>query len=171
MVNICRVTRGEVSDGVHHVEIRLDKHFARLIGGDHCGRAIERDIARHHFYFYPSLQTITETTHDLPSLFAVLRHVGIATRQAAQLLRRHSPQPIRSWLHHATDLALALGDDVDRRMPIERLRHGPAQLGIVEEREFAIDDQVVVDAATWPKAHFRDPRPIVHDGRGVLVIA
>ena len=42
----------------------------------------------------------------------------------------------------AADLALALGQDVDKGLAVERQRHRPPQIGVVERRLVAVDQQV-----------------------------
>ena len=63
------------------------------------------------------------------------------------MLRRHAPEPAGRRLHDAADIALPFGDDVDKGLAVERQRHRPPQIGIVERRLVAVDQQVAVDAA------------------------
>jgi hypothetical protein len=45
---------------------------------------------------------------------------------------------------------LFLGDDVDEHLAVDRERHRPPQIGVVEGRLIAVDEQVPVDRTGGP---------------------
>jgi hypothetical protein len=70
------------------------------------------------------------------------RDIRPVARHRRQHVLRHAPHALRPRQHGAADIRLALGEDVDERLAVDRQRHGAAHIGIVERRLVAVDDQV-----------------------------
>ena len=84
---------------------------------------------------------MAEGLHD----FSRLRPVGLAAavaRQRRDHFGRHAPVALGRRQHDAADLRLALGQDADERLAIERQRQRRSDLWIVERRGIAVHDQI-----------------------------
>ena len=88
---------------------------------------------------------VADLFHQTAGFRTVLADIRTIAGQRVQHLRRHAPQPVRRRLHGAADVALAAGDDLDKRLAVEAQRHCPAQIGIVKGWLVAVDDQVAID--------------------------
>ena len=69
-------------------------------------------------------------------------HVRPVARHGVQHLLRHAPHAVLGRLHGAADIGVALVQDVDEGLAVERQHDGPPEVGIVERRRIAVDDQV-----------------------------
>ena len=136
-----------IAGAVDAFEFGLDVHLLQLVDQEDSRVAVEGNIGRRDLDLQRVVRSIAELFHDLAGLRSVFRNIGAVTRQLLQLVRRHAPQPAGRWLQDAADLALPLGDDVDKRLAVEAQRHRAPQFGIVEGRRLAVDDQVAVDGA------------------------
>ena len=77
----------------------------------------------------------------------ICRHVRAVAWQLVEHFARHAPLAAGRRLHRRGPETLALGQDIDEGLAVEREAHRPPQLGIVERRLVAIDDQIGADAA------------------------
>ena len=57
--------------------------------------------------------------------------IGIVSGQRFEHVRRHAPKPFRQWLHDPANVAVALTQDVDKRLAVESERHRAPHLRIV----------------------------------------
>ena len=59
-----------------------------------------------------------------------------------QHLRRHAPRARRRRHHRPADRTIAVADNVDKSLAVERQRHRAAQVRVVERRLVAIDEHL-----------------------------
>src|SRR6516225_1400300 len=133
--------------GVDRFELAVDIDLFQLVDQDHRRIAVIRDVARGDFDLEMIVAAIAERLDDLAGLRAVFLDVRVIARQRFEQLGRHAPQPRGCRLHGPADLALSAADDVDKGLAVQGQSHRPPQVGVVEWRLVAIDDQVAVDAA------------------------
>ena len=112
---------------------------------EHCGIAPARDVAGREFRLQPLIGSVAELFHNLTRLCAVLRNIGIVAGQCLEHVLRHSPDTFRRRQHDPTNVALAVGNDVDEGLAVEAQCHCPPQIGVVERRLGRVDDHRPVD--------------------------
>ena len=120
-------------------------NLLQLVDQDHRGVAVGGEVAGRDRHREMLVGPVAELFHQCAGLGAALLHVGMIARKSLQHLRRHAPESARRGLHNRADVALALCQDVDERLAVERERHCPPQIGIVEGRQIAVDDQIAGD--------------------------
>src|SRR5215469_4927390 len=116
------------------IELAVDIDVLQLVDQQHRGIAIEREIAGRYLDVEMFVGTVAELLHDLAALGAVFLDVGIIARQFLHLVRRHAPKPVGWRLQHRADLALALGDRVDKSLAVDAEGHSAPELRIVKRR-------------------------------------
>ena len=80
--------------------------------------------------------------HQLARLGAVGRDIGAIARQGHENFGRQPPQAGGRRLHRPVYVALALGNDVEKALAVDRQLHRPADVRIVEGRSVAVDQQI-----------------------------
>src|SRR5215472_9689785 len=136
-LEILAIHLGVPKGGFDDLELAADKYLLQLIDQQHRRIAERRDVASRHLERQPLAGTIAELAHDLAGLGAVLLHVGVISWQGVLDFARHAPDPFGQRLHDPADVALALADDVDKRLAVEAQRHRPPHIRIVEGRRVA----------------------------------
>src|SRR6516225_6114335 len=132
--------------GIDLIELAVDIDVLQLVDQQHRGSAIGREIAGRYLDVEMFVGAVAELLHDPAAHRAVFLDVGVIARQFLHLVRRHAPKPVGWRLHHPADLALALGDRVDKGLAVDAQRHCAPELRIVERRLLVIDEQMPVDA-------------------------
>jgi hypothetical protein len=80
--------------------------------------------------------------HQFAGLGAVGLHIQTVTRQRLENFGRQAPKPAGRRLHRPADVSLALGENLDEALTIDRQLHRPANFRVVEGWRLAIDEQV-----------------------------
>src|SRR6266446_4569690 len=137
---------GQPVGGVDRFELAVDVDFLQLVDHDHRRIPEERQVAHRQLHLEASIGPVAEVLHDPAGFCAVFRDIRIIARQGFQDLRRQAPKPFRWRLHDAADVALPLGDDVDKRRAVEAQPHCTPQIGVVEGRLVPVGDQATIDA-------------------------
>ena len=133
---------GEPVRGFDRVELPVDPDLLELVDQDHRRVAVGRDVARGDLDGEPLVRPIPEPGHDLAGLGAVLRHLGAIAGNCCKKIGRHTPHASRWRQHRPADIALTLGEDINEAFAIERQRQCAPQIGIVEGRRLAVDQQI-----------------------------
>src|SRR5215813_13497701 len=128
------------------IELAVDIDVLQLVDQQHRRVAIQLDVAGRHFDVEVFVRAVAELLHDPAAVGAVFLDVGVVARQSLHLVGRHTPKAVRRRLQHSADLALALGDRVDKGLAVNAEGHGTPELRIVERRLLVIDEQMPVDA-------------------------
>ena len=126
----------------HHLELAVDINVLELIDQDNRGIAIDRDVSRRDLEREPFVGAVAELLHELAGLRAVRLEVWPVTRDGLEHVRRHPPHSLGRRQHGGADIVLAFGENVDEGLAVERKRHGLAQIGVVERRLVAVDDEI-----------------------------
>src|SRR5215469_9814129 len=134
-------------------KLTVDIDLLQLVNQDHRRIAVARDVACRHRDREPFVRAVAKLLQDLTGLGAVLGDIGIITWQCLEQLWRHAPDPFGTRQHGAADVPLALGNDVDKGFAIQNERHRASQVGIIEWRLIAVDDQGAVDVC---RCHLAD---------------
>ena len=114
------------------VELIDEDHGRVLVGREVPGRDLDRQ---------PVARPVAEAFHDPLGFGLLRRHVTVA-RQLGQHLGRQAPLSLGARHHVGRDRGLALTDDVDERLPVERQYHRAPHLGLVERRLRRVDEDV-----------------------------
>ena len=109
---------GKPVGGLDGIERAVDIDVFELIDQDDRGIAKDRNVSRRDRQLQPVVRPVADRLHDPAGFGAVLAHVGIVTRHRLQQLRRHAPNPGRRRLHRPADIALPLGENVDKGFPV-----------------------------------------------------
>jgi hypothetical protein len=88
---------------------------------------------------------VTEFLHDRSGFGSIPGNVGMITRQLFHQFGGHSPDPLGGRQQRSADVALALGQGIDERAPIQRQSHRSPQLRIVEWGRGPIDNDVTLN--------------------------
>ena len=91
-------------------------------------------------------RAVAEALHQLARLGTVLLDIGTIPGELFQPVLRHRPFAGRRRQHGAADGAGAFVEDGVERLAVQRQRHRFADVGVVERRRAAVDDQVDRDA-------------------------
>ena len=126
----------------HHLELAVDINVLELIDQDNRGITIDRDVSRRDLEREPFVGPVAELLHELAGLRAVRLDVWPVTRDGLEHVGRHPPHPLGRRQQGGADIVLAFGENVDEGLAVERKRHGLAQIGVVERRLVAIDDEI-----------------------------
>ena len=103
---------------IDDVERAVDIDLFKLVGEDHRGIAIGRDVARRDRQRQTLIGSIARLFHEFSRFGAVRGDVRAVTGQGREHLSRHAPDPFRGRLHRRADLTLAVADDVDERLAV-----------------------------------------------------
>src|SRR5215472_7653261 len=128
------------------IQLAVDIDVLQLVDQQHRRVAIQLDVAGRHFDVEVFVRAVAELLHDPAAVGTVFLDVGVVARQSLHLVGRHTPKAVRRRLQHSADLALALGDRVDKGLAVNAEGHGTPELRIVERRLLVIDEQMPVDA-------------------------
>src|SRR5439155_15650125 len=130
---------------VDRLEFAVYVDLLQLVYKDNRGVAEERQVARRHLDRQALVRAVAELAHDLAGFLAVLGDLGLVAGQGVQHLQRHAPDAFRRRLHDPADIALALGENVEKGLPVKAQGHRPSQFSLVERRNIAVDHQIAAD--------------------------
>src|SRR5262249_6292379 len=146
MLGDTAVPYGRLDDFQFRVEVDL----VEVIHKQHCRVFESLKIARRYLHLETLVWTIAQALHNLARLSAPLCQIAVVTRQPHQYVLRHAPRVFGKRHHRSRDAGFTGTHDVDDALSIDRQRHRPAQLLVVERRFTAVHDQISADAR-WNK--------------------
>src|SRR5712691_6072161 len=139
---VLAVDLGKPGGAFNRLEFRIDVNLAELVDQNDGGIAKRRGVADGYLDGEAYARSVAGLFHDLAGFFAVLPDLGTVARQCPQYVGWHPPDAFRRWLHGRADIAVALGEDVDKALAVERQGHRPADLRALEWWCVAVDDQI-----------------------------
>src|SRR3984893_2136632 len=143
---------GEPLRSVDRVEFAVDVDLLQLVDQNDRRIAVGRNIAGRDGEFQSFVGAVAELFHDAAGLGTVLGHVGIVAGQGLQHIGGHAPYPLGRRQHRTPEIALALGQGVDKRLPVHRQCHRPAPFRLVEGHRLTVHHHVPVNVRRHQRA-------------------
>ena len=135
------VIQGRIDD----LQVRVDIDVFQLIVHDQRGIAEGWNVSREDPGLQALVRPIAQFTHDRPGFLPPFGQVRIVAQQCVLYGQGHAPDAVRGGQHGATERALALVLDIVEGFAVDRERQRTPDVGVIEWRDVAVDDQVGTD--------------------------